>query len=316
MDTMSPDTLTWLLDADPSIRWQVLRDLTDAPDAEVAAERAKVATSGLGRYLLSKQDPDGRWDGGVYRPGWVQEDRPYFDAWTATHFALLDLAAFGLDPAGAEATAAVALVRDRVRWDDGGRPYFEGEIEPCINGSVLLNAAYYGQDGSEVAATLLRTRLSDGGWNCDDDPTVSSFHSTITPVEGLLAWERAGHATPEITAARTGGEDYLLERGLIRRRSTGELADPRFAMLSSAPRWFHDVLRGLDHFRLADRRDPRLADAVELVRAKADADGRWANELTHEGPTWFPVDEEGRPSRSVTLRVLRVLRWWDAGDRP
>lgn len=307
------DTIAWMLDADPSIRWQVLQGLADAPEAEVAAERAKVATSGLGRYLLSKQDADGRWDAGTYRPGWVQEDRPYYDAWTATHFVLLDLVALGVDPASPEARAAIALVRENVRWDHAGERYFDGEVEPCINGAALVVAAYFGEDGSAIARTLLGTALPDGGWNCDDDPAVSSFHSTINAIEGLLAWERAGRGTPELAAARAAGEEYLLERGLILRRSTGEIADPRFAMLSSAPRWFHDVLRGLDHFRLADRRDPRLAPAIELLRGKADADGRWANELAHEGPTWFPGDPEGRASRTVTLRALRVLRWWDAG---
>ena len=310
------DTLTWLLDADPSIRWQVLRDLSAAPEAEVAAERAKVATSGLGRYLLSKQDADGRWDGGTYRPGWAQDDRPFFDAWTATHFALLDLVGLGLEPDSDEARAAIALVREHVQWNHAGQPYFDGEVEPCINGAALVVAAYFGQGGDAIAETLVASARDDGGWNCDDDSAVSSFHSTITAIEGLLAWEQAGGRSDEVSSARAKGEEYLLQRRLIRRRTTGELLDPRLALISSSPRWFHDVLRGLEHFRLADRRDPRLAEAIELLRDKADADGRWINENTHEGPTWFPDDPEGRPSRSITLRALRVLLWWDAAARP
>jgi len=308
------DVTAWLLDADPAIRWQVLQDLVDAPPDEVAAERARVATEGWGARLLAEQADDGRWDGGTYRPGWVDDDRPFFDAWTATHFSLQQLTELGLDPASPQAQRAVELVRAHVRWDHAGQPYFDGEVEPCINGVALAVAAYFGQGGDRIADSLVRTRLADGAWNCwaEYGARVSSFHSTICTVEGLLAWERAGGSSDAVAEARRTGEEYLLERGLYRRRSDGGIADPRMTMLSFPVRWFHDVLRGLEHFRVADRRDPRLADAVALLRSKADADGLWSLENIHEGPTLFGFgDIEGRPSRWVTLRALRVLRWWD-----
>jgi hypothetical protein len=329
------DVDAWLLDSDPAIRWQVLQDLLDAPPDEVAAERARVATDGWGARLLAEQGDDGRWDGGTYRPGWADEDRPFFDAWTATHFSLQQLAELGLDPGSPQARHAVDLVRAHVRWDHAGEPYFDGETEPCINGVALTVAAYFGQAGDRIAETLVDTRLHDGGWNCwaESGRSVSSFHSTICTVEGLLAWERArgssgapstgssaGSSTGSSTSltqavadARRTGEEYLLDRGLYRRRSDGTVADPRMTMLSFPVRWFHDVLRGLDHFRVAGRRDPRLADAVELLRSKAGADGRWPLENIHEGATLFSLGEtEGEPSRWVTLRARRVLRWWDA----
>jgi hypothetical protein len=308
------DVIEWMLDSDPAIRWQVLRDLTGAPDADVAAERARVATEGWGAKLLALQGDDGLWDGGVYRPGWVQEERPFFDAWTATHFSLEQLREFGLDPASAEAQWVMSLVRGGATWD--GRPYFDGETEPCINGTVLATAAYFGEGGDRVAETLVETMLPDGGWNCwaEYGSRVSSFHSTICAVEGLLAWEQAGGSSDAATAARRAAEEYLLERGMFRRRSTGGVPDPRFTMLSYPTRWFYDVLRGLEHLRRADLRDPRAADAIELLRGKADADGRFRLENVHEGPTWFGLTpREGTPSRWVTLRALRVLRWWDAG---
>jgi hypothetical protein len=307
------DVIAWMLESDPAIRWQVFDDLTDATQAEVAAERARTATEGWGARLLALQGEDGLWDGGVYRPGWAQEERPFFDAWTATHFSLEQLREFGLDPAGPEAQRAIALVRDNATWD--GRPYFDGEIEPCINGTVLANAAYFGAAGDRVAETLVETMLADGGWNCwaEYGSRVSSFHSTICALDGLLAWEQAGGRSDAATAARRAGEEYLLERGLFRRRSTGEVADPRFTMLSYPTRWFYDVLRGLDHLRRADLRDERASEAIDQLRSKADADGRFRLENIHEGPTWFGLDErEGAPSRWVTLRALRVLRWWDA----
>lgn len=309
------DIIAWLLDSDPALGWQVSRDLAGGAPEQVAALRARVATEGWGALLLAAQADDGRWDGGTYRPGWVDDDRPFFDAWTATHFSLQQLMDFGLDPASPQAQRAIALVREHVRWEHAGEPYFDGEVEPCINGVALAVAAYFGQGGDQIAETLLATRLPDGGWNCwaDYGARVSSLHSTICAVEGLLAWEHAGGTNPECAAARATGEEYLLARGLFRRRSNGAVADPRMTMLSYPVRWFHDVLRGLEHFRAAGRRDPRLAEAVELLRSKADPDGRWRLENVHEGPTLFSMGEhDGGPSRWVTLRALRVLRWWDA----
>ena len=306
----------YLLSGDPAIRWQVLRDLVGAPAAEVAAERARVAPEGWGAQLLAEQADDGRWDGGTYRPGWADESRPFFDAWTATHFALQSLVDLGLDPASAQARRAVGLVRDHVRWEYDGSPYFDGEVEPCINGMALTAGAYFGEPASRIVDTLLGGQLPDGGWNCwaQDASAVSSFHSTICVLEGLRALETAGGATEATRTAQAAGETYLLDRALLRRKSTGELVDPRMTMLSYPVRWYFDVLRGLDHFRLAGRRDPRLSDAVELLRAKAGPHGLFPYENCHQGPTLFDMEAEaeGFPSRWVTLRALRVLRWWDA----
>ncbi len=308
------DVIGWLLDSDPAIRWQVLRDLVGAPAADVEAERARVARHGWGAALLDAQAADGRWDGGTYRPGWARDDQPFFDAWTSTHFVLQQLVDLGVDPDAPRVRRAVDLVASNVRWEHEGQPYFDGEVEPCINGVALTVAAYLGRGGDAIVASLKSTRLADGGWNCWEPygARVSSFHSTICSVEGLFAWETAGGRDPEVAAARFAGEEYLLERGLLHRRSTGEIADPRMTMPSYPVRWYHDVLRGLEHFRRANRHDARLAEAVTLLRAKADADGRWRLENSHQGPTPLDFGEgEGWPSRWVTLRALRVLRWWD-----
>lgn len=311
------DVMAYLLDGDPAIRWQVMRDLTDAAPDAVAAERARVATEGWGARLIAEQDDDGRWDGGTYRPGWVDESRPYFDAWTAAHFSLQSLMEYGIDPESPAAERAIGLVRENVRWDYNGELYFQGEVEPCINGIALAIGAYFGQEAAPIAQTILATQHDDGGWNCwEEDPaTPGSFHSTICVLEGLWAWEQATGGSDALREARRRGEEYLLDRSLFRRRSTGDVIDPRFLMLSSPTRWFYDVLRALDYFRLArPERDGRCAEAVELVRAKQLPFGLWNLELTHGGPTLFRLDAEaeGFPSRWVTLRALRVLRWWDA----
>jgi hypothetical protein len=293
-----------------------MRDLTDAPPADVAAERDRVATEGWGARLLALQSDDGRWDGGTYRPGWAQEDRPFFDAWTATHFSLQSLWEYGLDPASPEAQRAIGLVRDNVTWEYDGSRYFDGEVEPCINGVAMAIGSYFGVPVDRIVDTTLSQQFADGGWNCRmPEASVSSYHSTICVLEGLREWEAATGGTDASRAARAAGEDYLLERRLYRRRSTGEVADLRMTMLSFPVRWFYDILRGLDHFRLVDRRDERLAEAIGLLRAKADPDGLFRYEHCHEGARLFAMEEEseGFPSRWVTLRALRVLRWWDHG---
>lgn len=308
------DVVAWLLDSDPALRWQVLADLAGAPEDEVAAERARVASTGWGAQLLAQQADDGRWDGGTYRPAWADAYPGHFNAWSATHYVLQQLVDLGLDPTSPQARHAVGRVREHVRWEHEDEPYFDGEVEPCINGVALRTATYFGQDAGPVVSTLLPGRLADGGWNCwaAYGATVSSFHSTVCVVEGLLAWERAGHGDEDVRAVRLSGEEYLLARGLFRRLADGAVADPRMTMLSYPVRWYHDVLRGLEHFRVADRRDPRLAEAVELVRSRADDRGLWSVENQHEGPSRLDLREgEGFPSRWVTLRALRVLRWWD-----
>jgi hypothetical protein len=307
----------WLLDSDPAIRWQVIRDLTGESAEVVAAERGRVAIEGWGAELLALQDADGRWDGGTYRPGWVDESKPFFDAWTATHFSLQLLREFGLDPESPEATRAVGRVRDSVRWDANGALYFEGETEPCINGIALQTGAYFGENVDGIVDRLLGEQLDDGGWNCwaEYGASVSSFHTTICVLEGLLAWQQAGGESPDVATARAAGEEYLLERRLFRSRSTGAVVDPRFTMFSFPTYWYYDALRALDYFRStgADP-DARCAEAIELVGAKRDDAGRWALENSHQGPTHLEMEgPDGFPSRWNTLRALRVLEW--AGER-
>jgi hypothetical protein len=309
----------WLLDSDPSIRWQVMQDLTDAPAHEVAAERAKVATEGWGAQLLALQAADGQWAGAAWNRGW-----------NSTMHVLWLLRHLGLDPASAEARRAVGIVRDNVTWRGSGppecddNPFFAGELEPCINGQVAAAGAYFGQDVGGIVDRLLGEQQSDGGWNCDAPhrSTRSSFNTTICVLEALLEHERATGGSPEVTEARVRGQEYFLERRLFRRRSTGEVIErdrkggtdwTRFAF---PPWWHYDVLRGLDYLRSAGiTPDARLAEAIELVASKRDSDGRWPLEVRYPGEMPVEIDEgEGRPSRWNTLRALRVLDWYSGRD--
>jgi hypothetical protein len=313
--------MDWLLDSDPAIRWQVMRDLFDAPESAWSAERATVETKGWGAALLAHEDTDGQWAGGAFLPSgfdfceWQEVGQP----WTATTFALSQLREFGLDPASDRARRAVELIGANSRWDHAGEPYWEGEVEECINGRVLADGAYFGVDVSPLADRLTAERLEDGGWNCEraNGSVRSSFASTINVLEGLLEYERATGGTPDSRAARKSGEEYLLARGLFRRLSTGEPADEQFLSFLHPSRWHYDVLRALDYFCAAaaltgTAPDPRLAEAVEHVRSRRADDGTWHLDRSLPGRVWFDVnDGAGRPSRWVTLRAMRVLRWWD-----
>jgi hypothetical protein len=312
------DVIGWLLDSDPALRWQVKAHLLDAPADEVAAERARVAREGWGARLLALQEPDGSWAGGAYFP--ASTDAPPEDGsqpWTATTWALALLRDLGADPDDPAVRSAVERVRDHVRWEQGGQRYFDGEVEPCVNGTALSLGAYFGMPTRALVDRLLADQLPDGGWNCwaPEHSGVSSFHSTICVLDGLAELERSGNAPPAAGVARRRGEEYLLERGLMRRRSTGEVPDRGWLLFSFPTRWFYDVLRGLEHLRASGAApDPRCADAVELVRRKRSGDGTWPLEDDHPGAVHFPLEDgQGHPSRWNTLRALRVLRWWDGG---
>jgi hypothetical protein len=316
----------WLLDSDPSIRWQVLRDLTSAPTEEVAAERARVATEGAGARLLALQEADGKWGGAVWNRGW-----------NSTMHVLMLLRDMGLDPASDEARRAVGLVRDRVTWKGCGppecddNPFFAGEVEPCINGQVGAVGAYFGQDVRSIVDRLLAEQLQDGGWNCEaaNGSRRSSFNTTICVLEALLEHELSVGSSPEVTGARLRGQEYLLERRLFRRRSTGDViaydrkvgpgsrsGHPAWTRFAFPTWWHYDVLRGLEYLRRAGvAPDERVAEAIELVTSKRDDDGRWPLEVRYPGDMPVEIDEGvGRPSRWNTLRALRVLDWYSAGN--
>jgi len=305
--------IDWLLNSDPAIRWQAMRDLTDAPADQVAAERARVATEGWGARLLALRREDGLWHTGTSDSEWP------------SLLALSMLRDMGLDASSEVARKAIRLVRDNATWHSRGpwhgNPVFAGEVEPCINGRVVTVGSYFGVDVIGIVERLLDEQMADGGWNCEQEngSTRGSFHTTINVLEGLLEHERAIGGSAEVTAARERGQEYLLERRMLRRLSSGELIDPAFTLFSFPTGWHYDVLRGLDYLRAAGvPPDARVAEAIDLVRSKRDAEGRVPLENPHESEMvtarvrdlGFDMDErEGRPSRWNTLRALRLLHW-------
>jgi hypothetical protein len=312
--------LDWLLDSDPAIRWQVLRDLVPAPADVVSAERARVANEGWGARLLALQGEDGQWAGGACFPakGW-RRGAISGQPWTSTLPTLQLLHDFGIDPRADRVRRAVAQVRDHCRWEHAGQPFFAGEVEPCINGRTVTLGTYFEQDVKGVVARLLAEQLEDGGWNCEAEngSVRSSFATTINVLEGLLAHERATGGSAESIAARRRGEEYLLERKLLRRKSTGEIVNPAWLQFSFPTRWRYDVLRALEYFRsVGDVPDSRMDEAIDLLRSRREPDGTWLLENTHAGEVHFALEDgDNRPSRWNTLRALRVLRWFECSAK-
>jgi hypothetical protein len=307
-----PAQLSWLLDSDPAIRWQVMKDLAgDAPDA-VAAERSRVATQGWGAQLLAAQTPAGHWGFGPI--GW-REDLPKDDrGLLIALYSLVVLKDLGLDPASKQARKMMDRVQRRLffkRLND--RPFLHGETEPCINGRILGIGSYFREPNDALANRLLAEQLDDGGWNCEAPRSRrSSFHTTICVLEGLLDYERSRGQSAPVRTARQRAENYLLERGMFRSLRTGEIIEKRWLRFAFPTFWHYDVLRGLDYLRDAGiHPDGRIPDAVGIVIQRGHQNGRWPLNLLH--PEYIPLEmetETGRASRWNTLRALRVLRWY------
>jgi hypothetical protein len=304
-----PMAIEWLLSGDAAVRWQVMRDLLDEPADVVAAERARVATTGWGARLLAHQDPEGTWAQALYGP-----------KWTSTTYTLLLLRQLGLPTDDPRARAGCEVLLDGARYRDGGLTFAKTIPEPetCITAMVVALAATFGTVDDRVEAALawlLDQQLVDGGWNCETvraGSRHSSFHTTIQTLEALHAWTLGSGSDRAVEEAAARGREFFAVHRLYCSHRTGELVDPSFTRMVFPPGWRHDLLRGLDHFQAAGaRRDPRLADAVAALRSKRRADDTWANNAPYPGRYWFRLEPAGQPSRINTLRALRVLRWWD-----
>jgi hypothetical protein len=297
--TVSDIPLDWLLDADPSIRWQVMRDLTESPPEEIAKERSRVATEGWGARLLDLQAHDGQWGGGAYSPKWI-----------STTYTLLLLRHLGIDPE--DARVATDLVEAHVRMGQRELHFFEYLGESCISGMVLALASYFREPDPDRIEWFLDEQKDDGGWNCAEDSDRSSFNTTISVLEGLIEHERAVGGDDAIAEARARAHEYLLERRLMYSLSTGELINERWLLMSFPPRWFYDILRALDYLATAGAEpDERGEEAIEIVRSKRRKDGTWPLQGRHAGKEHFTMETPGKPSRWNTLRVLRVLDWYE-----
>lgn len=306
-DSTTEAVLAWLLEGDPSIRWQVMRDLAGTAPGIVETERRRVATEGWGARLLAEQDPDGRWAGALYSPKWI-----------STTYTLLLLHWLGLPSGHPQALAGCRQVWQGARYHVGGLTLARsmGQPEACITAMLVLLAFSFGfhDDRREEAVRwLIDQQLQDGGWNCRsvrDGSRHGSFHTSISVLDALLQYERCGGEL-FVGAAMQGGREFFLDHRLYRSHRTGEVVNPAFVRFPFPPQWHFDVLRGLEHFRAAGATpDPRLKDAIDVVRRARRNDGSWPVYRGYAGKTWFRMEPAGA-SRWTTLRALRVLRWWE-----
>jgi hypothetical protein len=306
---MTDHVVDWLLEGDPAVAWQAQRDLTNADPEVWSATRSRVANEGWGRRLLDAQAADGLWGGGLYQP-----------KWTSTHYTLMLLRRLGLPPGNGQAVTGVMRLLDDADWVDGGVSYWSGRLlaERCVNGMVLSLAAYFGIGEPRVdsiAGLLIGSRLADGGWNCRDyeGATHSSFHTTVSVLEGLLLWQRLTGSTAADEAVATG-QEFLLRHRMYKSHRTGAVINQAWLTFHFPPRWHYDVLRGLDYLRDAGTPpDERATDGIDLVRAKRRPDGKWDKGTQYGGETYFMLEPGRVPGRWNTLHSLRVLNWWEAG---
>lgn len=304
--------MEWLLDSDPAIRWQVMRDLAGEAPATFEAERAKVASEGWGAALLAEQQPDGRWGGGLYSP-----------KWTSTFYTMQLLHLLGMPPGQADAQRGANILLETGQADDGGLDYGPPKHEPsetCISGMGLATAAYFLPDDERLPRLVeycLREQMADGGWNCwlSRGATHASFNTSISVLEGLLEWEQASAPDARVAEARQRGVEFLLNHRMFRSHRTGEIVRKSYTMLAFPGRWHYDILRGLEFMAASNSpRDERATEAIEIVRKKRRTDGTWPAQNRYPGQTFFEMEPNGRQSRWNTLRALRVLRWWDGAS--
>jgi hypothetical protein len=302
-------TIRWLLDGDPSIRWQTLRDLVGAGTREIERERLKLGTSGWGARLLARQSKSGMWGGGLYSP-----------KWTSTTYTMLLLRDLGLPPKHPGALTACKLLLDHGLRKDGGINYgsWGTRAETCITGMVLSLLASFRFDDprvEQVVEHLLEQQMPDGGWNCQRryGATHSSVHTTISVLEALREFELFHpYRRRAVRKAQASGREFFLRHRLFRSHRTGEVINPSWMRFAFPPRWHYDILRALDYFQAcgADR-DERLTEAMEIIRSKRGPDNRWILQNKYRGRTFFELEKVGAPSRWNTLRALRVLKWWE-----
>jgi hypothetical protein len=321
---MNPSDIHWLLDSDPALRWQVERDLLEAPEAQWQATRDLTSTTGFGAKLLSLQDTDGQWAGGAHFPGRVEPRALVRDGgddaqpFIATSWSLNALREWGVDARALGDTAQ--RLEASCRWEYDDLPFWQGEVDCCINAFTLANGVWLGVDVSENAQWFIEHQLADGGWNCEwvEGSTRSSFHSTLNSLNGLLDFEKTVGRNEGITAARKRGEEYLLTRSLMFKQTTNELVGEWVTQFYYPARWRYSTLRALDYFReagLFDSSTPdcRLEQAAESIRAARNAKGRWVNQRADQRSVWFEVDAPlGQESKWLTLSAIRSLRWWDS----
>jgi hypothetical protein len=326
-NNLEQEIIHWLLDGDPAVRWQIMRDLLNDDEEKYSNEREKVARTGWGSRFLSYQEDNGIWGGGLYGPKWI-----------STTYTMLTLRRIGLPVDNEQARMGCQVLLEGGFYQDGGINYFpsHNQSEVCVTGMVLSVLSFFQYPDSrvdEVANHLLRRQMADGGWDFHGDEH-SSFHTTMSVLEGLHEYQKnLTEVRIEVEEARLRGHEFLLQHRLFRSDKTGDIVSDRMLRMPYPPRWFYDFLKALDYFQdyftwwskqdikftnpeskmLSKKhdKDERFSDGIALLKEKQKRDGRWVMMRGPSGKIYFDMEKAGRPSRWNTLRALRVLKWWE-----
>jgi hypothetical protein len=301
-------TIDWLLQSDPSIRWQVQKDLLEMDKSVWEEVRRRIAQEGWGKALLDLRQPDGRWGGGWYSPKWI-----------STHYTLMLLRRMGLCPDNHQACESILLLLEKGCYHDGGINLFAtfDHSETCVTGMILSLSSYFNiplEKFRTLIDFLLDQQMEDGGWNCESfrGARHSSMHTTISVLEGLWEFEKKYDQNKDhIRQARRKAHEFLFIHRLFKSDTTGEIIDPKWTRLSFPPRWRYDILRVLDYFQdCSGEKDDRMTEAIDILLTK-EKNGCWPLQSKHAGRVFFEMEKPGLPSRWNTLRSLRVLNWWE-----
>lgn len=297
--------ITWLLEGDVSIQYQVHRDLLAAKKTHL---QERIATEGWGAQFLSCRNKAGHWGQRFYQPKWI-----------STHYTLLDLKNLAISQINHEIRQSITQVIQTLKSPDGGIFPIgtEQKSDVCVNGMFLNYAAYFGTNADDlkpIVDFILTEHMKDGGFNCNSNgkgAVHSSMHTTISILEGILEYAKNGYEyrLQELQEAAEKSRTFLLQHRLFLSDRTGNIIDKKWLMLSYPSRWKYDVLRALDYFQSAGiKYDPRMQDALDILNKKRRKDNKWPVQAKHPGQIHFDMEKTGGPSRWNTLRAMRVLK--------
>ena len=303
--------IEWLLDGDPPIRYQTLRDLLNSNVKAICEERKRVLKEGWGRRFMDLQEENGTWSNALYSP-----------KWTSTFYTLLLLKRFGaLNNKNTEKACRILLDKG-FYIKDGGINYWKTwkQGECCVTGMLLSMLCHFQINDDRIhlmAEYIISEQMPDKGWNCERyrGAKHSSFHTTISVLEGFWEYEKQfpnSNLTRSLQEKQEEGIEFLLKHHLYKSNTTWKVVDPKMIRLSFPPRWHFDIMRCLDYFQEKNiKKDERMIDAVHLLMKKQTTEGFWKLEIKYPAKIFFEMEKVGKESRWNTLRALRILKWWE-----
>jgi len=301
--------IDWLLQGDVSIQYQVWRDLFGVKNVDL---QNRIANEGWGKQILIKRNSNGHWGDRFYQPKWI-----------STHYTLLDLRNLDLPKDNEAVKESIELVLQNGKADDGGIPLGPSTSEHsdvCVNGMFLNYASYFKtpeKDLKSIVDSILMEIMPDGGFNCRTTRSGaqhSSLHSTISVLEGLTEFLKAGYSYKNdlILKAQKSSIEFILLHQLFISDRTGEIINKDFLKMIFPSRWKYNILRALDYLHYASvEMDQRMVSALNFLNNKRNKDGSWNLQAAHPGQVHLTMEKAGKPSRCVTLKALRVLKHYN-----